>query len=142
MRSAHRPDLQSDFAKLREDYRHLAEDFEEEVEHVAEDAIGAQFASATDLAETIGTELEFGMRVQEIWWEQVAHGLQDISQVVEELYRARSPETTINAITGHISRRIDHAGKGILDLQQALVDEQLKLIDIHRYIWDAFARSL
>lgn len=142
MRSERNPGVRGDVEKLREDFRNLVEDIEEEAEHVAEDAIGMQFATATDWVESIGSELEFGMRVQEIWWEQLARSLQDYNQVVEELYRASSTDKAIDAISDHINRRIDHAGKGMLDFQAALVDEQLKLIDIHEYIWGVFAKSL
>ena len=140
------PDLKADIEKIVEDVGHFAEDLgeglAEESAHLVDDAAGVEFLGAIDVVESVGANLELALRLGDILGEQVEFARDDYSAVAEELKSLQSIVDLVGINNRHVERRLRHGIAGIAQWNQALLTEQMKLLEMNVSLWSPFQKIL
>ena len=114
----------------------------EESAHLVDDAAGAEFLGAVDVAESFGASIELAVRLGDILGEQLRFAKEDYSQTSKEL---KSLDTVFDLLainSRHVERRAMHGIAGIAAWNKAILAEQMKLLELNVSLWSPFRKIL
>lgn len=114
----------------------------DQLTELVEDAVGAEFVSAVEITEVIGSEFELladlHSAIRQFWQNTQS----DYRQTMDSLARLQSSDELALIVNTHLRQRLSHSLSLVETMITSTLSEQQKVLNIHAELWAPFFDTL